>query len=79
MEELKVILNKLNSLNIPIEDVKENQELLKYGFNSIDYIQFIVNIENNFEIEFNEEDLEFSKFPTLNHFERYINEKYQNK
>jgi iturin family lipopeptide synthetase A len=55
--------------------INDEENLSKYGFNSISYIKLIVNIELEFEIEFDDEDLEFSKFINLKSIINYVRSK----
>jgi acyl carrier protein len=53
------------SMDTKIDDV---------GLSSISFIKMIVDIEEEFNIEFDDESLEFSKFDVIKDFVDYINE-----
>lgn len=49
------------------EDVIENEtDLMEAGMDSIMFIEMIVDLENEFEIEFDANDLLFEEFRTVN-------------
>lgn len=61
--------------NIHEEDVLKNQDnLLNLGMNSIIFIEIVVNLERKFNIEFEDEMLDYSKFNSLSSICNYIND-----
>ena len=62
--DVKVKLENLicSVLNIPSRSIKENERLLEdIGINSIDLIKIIVNIEKEFDFEFEDEYIGYEK------------------
>ena len=62
--DVKVKLENLicSVLNIPSRSIKENERLLEdIGINSIDLIKIIVNIEKEFDFEFEDEFIGYEK------------------
>lgn len=61
-----------------VEDIlKETDDLTEVGLNSLSFIKLIVEIENGFGIEFEDEDLDHSRFMTLTSLCDYIEFKLQ--
>jgi acyl carrier protein len=49
-----------------IEEIAEvDYELEKYGFNSISFITLMVKLEEKFNIEIDEDDLDYKKYKTV--------------
>lgn len=61
---IMVILDQLN-VNLTIEQVTEGSRLEDIGINSLNFIQVIVALEDEFDVEFDDEELEISKFLTI--------------
>ncbi len=55
-----------------------NDDLTKLGMNSISFIKLVVNLENKFNIEFDDENLDYNKFTSLIALCDYIKEKLKN-
>lgn len=66
----KVLLK--NNLQIELEDYNENLSLL--GIDSLVFIQLIIEIEQEFQIEIDDTDLSLENFLTINDFVSYIME-----
>lgn len=48
-----------------VTEINLDDNLENYGFNSIKFIKIIVDLENEFAIEFDEEELNVTTFATL--------------
>ncbi len=81
MDNIKLILREIlknnTDITISVEEIDANANLDEYGINSISFIKFIVAIENKFEIEFDDEKLDFKKLSTIKSLVDYITEKMQ--
>lgn len=73
--EVKSILKELELDNNQIEAAKETDNLELIGFDSIKIINFIVLLEEYYNITIEDEDLLFDKYHTLKDIVRVI-EKY---
>ena len=58
-----------------LEQLKENDDLTQLEINSILCIKIIVSIENQFNIEFDDEALDYSKFVSMENLIYYVQEK----
>ena len=58
-----------------LEQLKENDDLTELEINSILFIKIIVSIENQFNIEFDDEALDYSKFVSMENLIYYVQEK----
>ncbi len=54
------------------EYLRDNDSLAEIGLDSISFIRIIVAIEQEFDIEFDEVALDFSKFTSLDSLCKYI-------
>ena len=58
-----------------LEQLKENDDLIELEINSILFIKIIIGIENQFNIEFDDEALDYSKFVSMENLIYYVQEK----
>lgn len=58
-----------------LEQLKENDDLTQLEINSILFIKIIIGIENQFNIEFDDEALDYSKFVSMENLIYYVQEK----
>lgn len=69
------------ALNSDMQNAKEylqnNDDLTKLAINSISFIKLVIGIESEFNFEFDEEELDFSKYASLNMLCSYVQEKIQ--
>ena len=49
-----------------LENVDENDNLQRLGFDSVDFVKLVVEIENKFDIFVEDEDLLSENFDTIN-------------
>ncbi len=68
--EKKITDIAVNILNSKVIDMSEPLDLI--GFDSIKYISFIVELENEFDIEFGEDKLTMSSFKDMNELMSYL-------
>jgi len=69
-----------NSENDMIEEyLQANDDLSKIGFNSISFIKTVVDIENEFDIEFEDEALDYSLFLSLENLCKYVKNMIEDK
>ena len=57
------------------ESFKLDDDLSNIGLNSVTFIKFVVSAEKEFEIVWENEDLKFDNFSTINKIANYISEK----
>lgn len=63
-----------NSEDNNVEDyLRNNDNITGLGINSISFIKLVVYLENEFNIEFDDDALDFSKFTSLNELCKYVN------
>lgn len=60
----------------PEMEVTLESRLIDLGINSIGFIKIIVEVENEYDFEFNDLDLDFKKYVTIKDFCDYILKKY---
>jgi len=84
MQDIKSILVEILSSNSTFEIDKkkmyENEELEldELGINSLSFLKIIVAIEQQFDMEFDDDALEFFNFISLHKLSEYIERKLQN-
>ena len=53
----------------------ETQALIELGMTSLSFVQIIIAFENEFDIEFSDEDFNAEKFKVVDDFVSYVKEK----
>jgi len=78
LETILTLLNQLlvDSQSEPITEESVNTPLSEYGFESLKFIQFVLLIEETFDIEVLDSDLLMENFATINQILRTL-EKYE--
>lgn len=76
-EKLKNIIR--NFVSHEEGDLDADVSLEKLGINSISLIKIIIQIENEFDIEFDQKDLQKQRFETLANIILYIENRIVNK
>ncbi|WP_336783260.1 acyl carrier protein [Paenibacillus illinoisensis] len=74
LEEL--ITNKLSEVLNRATDLDFETELRNVGLDSIKTIEFIVNLEVEFDIQIDDQDLLVENFSTINKITKLLSEKY---
>ena len=80
MTSYEIILDKIKQFIIEncekkVLSVEEDKPLSEYILNSIDYIKVIVEVEEYFEIEFTNDDLEISQYTKVSDLVSFIEQK----
>ncbi len=70
----ETILKVLNSENT-LKNITQKEDLLALGMNSLSFVSVVATLEKEFDIEFEDEDMNLSKFINLNRFIQYIKAK----
>jgi acyl carrier protein len=77
--DIRALLAKIIADNLEgeetLEQLKENDDLTELEINSILFIKIIIGIENQFNIEFDDEALDYSKFVSMESLVHYVQEK----
>lgn len=73
MNIVKKMIAKL--LNINEDDIKNDFNLIEAGINSMSFIKLIIDIENYFSFEFDDEDLDIFKLQSFDNLINYINKR----
>ena len=69
-----LVYNGSFELEINIEELNEETLIADMGLNSITFIQLIVALENEFDIEFEDEMLDYKKISKIKHLCDYIDQ-----
>ncbi len=56
-------------------DITENTQFSEIGINSITYIKIVVSLEEEFQIEFADEDIDYSQYNCVADVIKYIERK----
>ena len=72
---LRKVLADNVTLNVPIEELALEDDLNHMGVNSISYIKFIVAVEEEYDIEFDDDQLTVGNLKNLDMFLDYIESK----
>jgi acyl carrier protein len=76
MENTKEILIELVK-NYCVGEIEDDTDLYERGLNSLNSIEFLVDIEDQFGLSFEAEELRIQNLKTLKDFQRYIEEKQE--
>lgn len=60
------VFSEIIKVDIPEEGLNGEENLLNLGVNSIAFIKTLVAVEQEYNIEFSDEDLDFAGFETVN-------------
>ena len=73
---LKEMVVSLSPQDITVESVSDSVDLIKdFGFSSITLVQLVVNIEKEFNIEFDDAMLGFESLINFNNLIEYVKKK----
>lgn len=64
-QKIKEILKADVESDIPIGEIGNEVALDSLGINSVNFIKFVVDIETEFDIEFDDNDLNFNNFKNI--------------
>lgn len=70
--KIRDILDQMNILSIPINDLENDDYLLNYGLRSINIVLFIKSLEQKFGFEFSDDDMILNNFKSINEIERLV-------
>ncbi|WP_018753424.1 phosphopantetheine-binding protein [Paenibacillus sanguinis] len=71
-EQIKEIMKCELELGEQIDELQIEDYLTSIGLNSVSFIKLVVAIENQFDFEFEDEDLNYEVFQTLQDIANYI-------
>lgn len=74
-QKIRQIIKENIEISIPLQDFWMDFEFIDIGINSITFIKIIIDIENEFNIEFSDEDLDYNKFSNLGSLVLYVQNK----
>ena len=74
-KKIKEIIDSAIKLSIPIEEIKEEDDLVAFGLNSLNGIRIIVKLEKEYNIKFADEDLVMESIQTIKKIKEYISKK----
>lgn len=69
---IRRIMKENIELTADVDEIKLDDVLVNYGINSITFIKFIVLLENEFDIQVDDENLDYTKMSTLSSLISYI-------
>ena len=70
------VISLMNSiLEIPIDTDCLDKNLLLLGFNSLSFLKVLIQVEDVFNFEFDEDDIHVSNFNSINDLVLFIEEK----
>lgn len=75
LNKMENMVNNNSDLAFLAGQLKPDAELIQLGVNSLIFIKLVVAIETEFDIEFDDEDLEMNSLLTVQDFVDYIDNK----
>ena len=79
IKRVKEIVSEVLENSDDIANLKPEDSLLDYGITSVNYIRIIVELEQEYGIEFDDDDLSIETLKTLNDLVDYIIDRKENK
>ncbi|MFB0846535.1 phosphopantetheine-binding protein [Paenibacillus oleatilyticus] len=76
-EEVRRIIIETANLNIPRHELNEENDLTQMGLDSITGIKIIVAIENQFDFEFDDSNLNVETFKNIKQLCTYVQNKLE--
>ncbi len=76
-ERTLVIVKKQLQDTAQDTEIGLESDLSSIGLNSVIFIKIVVDLENEFDIEFANEDLEYGRFKNINDICDYISNKFE--
>ena len=70
--KLKEVITRVLLLDCDSEMIKENDLILTYGLNSLDSLEILIEVEEEFGIQVDEDDLDSSLVDSLDNLADYI-------
>lgn len=70
--KLRSIIENNIDLIVPIDDIGTEDDLSVLGINSVSFIKLVVEIEQEFDIEFEDDSLDFNNLKTIKDINDYI-------
>jgi acyl carrier protein len=74
-QKIEEIICENIDIKIPFQDIEPNLKLAYLGVNSLIFIKIIVSIEKQFNINFEDEDLDYTKFTNIESLVSYVQNK----
>ena len=65
-KRIRLIIGNYADISVPIDKIGPDDNLIDIGLNSLSYIKLIVLLEKEFDIEFNEYELNIDKYKSIN-------------
>lgn len=69
------VLKKHIESNGNVDEITDHSKISDLGINSISFIKFVVALESEFDIEFEDDSLDFNGFETIRDIANYVEKK----
>ena len=76
--KIRAIIGENAEMQKDFSHIASDIDLKNIGINSITFIKIVVSIETEFGIEFEDEDLDYNKFPNIKSLVNYVEDKTHN-
>jgi len=71
--KIRNVIIKAKNLNLKPEEIKGENIIKELGISSVDALEILIGIENEFDITINDEDLSQELVASCDNLEQYIN------
>lgn len=71
-KKVRKLFSEKLSLSCNLEEIEKSENLQDYGMDSISAIKIVVEIEEEFDFEFADEDLVIENFATIENVVNYV-------
>lgn len=73
------VIKEVSNLDISAEQIKLEDQLSSFGITSLGFIKVIVGLEKEFDLEFDDNNLNIEKFNKVGNLITYINDVLRNR
>lgn len=74
-QKVKEIIIRVLNLEVEADDLAETNLIETYGINSVDALEILINVENEFSVQIDEDDLNAELINSVSKLISYIEER----
>lgn len=74
-QKIKNIIHQVTELDIPVDEIESENIVERYGINSVDALEILINVENEFDITVEDEELNQDLIKSVSHLSDFVRRK----
>jgi acyl carrier protein len=71
-EKVRLILNEICKINSSTKNLKLDDDIFEVGVDSISFIKVVLKLEEEFNVKFEDDNLDYNKFRTIKQLVDYL-------